>query len=591
MPSRLKRRLLALASCMALACANATFAQQSYELGPNSKTQDGVPQGKVTQHRWTSSKVFPGTERDYWVYVPAQYDGSSPACVMVFQDGEGFVKPDGAYRAATVLDNLIHKKEMPVTIGVFIQPGVIPAVGDGRHPRYNRSFEYDTPSDAYARFLLEEILPEIGKSYKLTDQPTGRGICGASSGGICAFTAAWERPDAFSRVISFIGSFTDLKGGNTYPALVRKSEPKAIRVFLQDGSNDLDIYAGSWFVANQDLAGALKFAGYEHEFVTGTEGHNARHGGAILPDALRFIWKDYPRLPGKGAFPGNARDKRPLVTDIVDPAEPWQLVGEGYKFTEGPAADASGNVYFTDVPQDRIYHVDPDGKVSVFVTDSKGANGTMIGPDGRLYAVQGDSKRIVAYSIPGAEEETIAEDVEGNDLAIAHDGGIYVTEPKRKQVTYITPKREKRVVDTGMSFANGLILTPDQGQLIVADMRTRNLYAFRVEADGSLSNKQPYFTLYVPAMASESGADGLTVDAEGRLYSTSAVGLQVCDQAGRVNAILCKPQRAWLSNVCFGGKDLDTLYVTCGDKVFKRKTKTKGVLSAKPPVLPPKARL
>src|SRR5688572_29318417 len=211
MPSRLKRRLLALASCVALACAKATFAQQSYELGLDSKPQEGVPQGNLTKHRWTSSKVFPGTQRDYWVYVPAQYDGSSPACVMVFQDGEGFVKPDGGYRAAIVLDNLIHKKEMPVAIGVFIQPGVIPAVSEGRHPRYNRSFEYDTPSDAYARFLLEEILPEVAKGYKLTDDPAGRGICGSSSGGICAFTAAWERPDAFSRVISFIGSFTDLK--------------------------------------------------------------------------------------------------------------------------------------------------------------------------------------------------------------------------------------------------------------------------------------------------------------------------------------------------------------------------------------------
>jgi sugar lactone lactonase YvrE/enterochelin esterase-like enzyme len=585
-------RLHKTVTCIVVAiCSVVARAEQTYEFGPDSKPQDGVPQGKVTQHRWTSSKVFPGTERDYWVYVPAQYDGGAPACVMVFQDGEGAVKPDGGYRATVVLDNLIYKKEMPVTIGVFIQPGIIPASGENRHPRYNRSFEYDTPSDAYARFLLEEILPEVGKSYKLTDQPAGRGICGASSGGICAFTAAWERPDAFSRVISFIGSFTDLRGGNDYPGLVRKTEPKAIRVFLQDGTNDLDIYAGSWFMGNQDLAAALKFAGYEHEFVIGSEGHNAKHGGAILPDALRFVWKDYPQLPGKGSFPGKQRDKRPAVIDIVDPAEPWQLVGEGYKFTEGPAADDKGNVFFTDVPQSKIYHVDPDGKVNVFVAESKNANGTMIGPDGRLYAVQGGSKRIVAYSIPDAKEETIAEDVEGNDLAIAHDGGIYVTEPGRKQVTYISPKREKRVVDKGLNFANGLILTPDQSQLVVADMRTRNLFAFRIEPDGSLSNKQPYFTLNLPAMASESGADGLTVDVEGRLYSTSAIGLQICDQAGRVNAILPKPQRAWLANVCFGGKDLDTLYVTCGDKVFKRKTKTKGVLSARPPVLPPKPRL
>src|SRR5688572_8102758 len=150
----------------------AAHAQQ-YELGPDSKPQEGVPQGKVTEHRWTASKIFPGTERDYWVYVPVQYDGSQPACVMVFQDGGGFVKADGAYRAPVVFDNLIHKKEMPVTIGVFINPGVIPAAGENRHPRYNRSFEYDTPGDLYARFLLEEILPEVGKTYKFTSDATG----------------------------------------------------------------------------------------------------------------------------------------------------------------------------------------------------------------------------------------------------------------------------------------------------------------------------------------------------------------------------------------------------------------------------------
>jgi sugar lactone lactonase YvrE/enterochelin esterase-like enzyme len=578
--------------CVALAlCCAVCHAATEYELGPDSKPQEGVPKGNVTQHRWTSSKVFPATERDYWVYVPAQYDGSQPACVMVFQDGEGFVKPDGSFHAPVVLDNLIHKKEMPVTIGVFINPGIIPAAGPNQHPRYNRSYEYDTPSDEYARFLLEEILPEVGKTYKLTNEATGRGICGSSSGGICSFTAAWERPDAFSRVICFIGSFTDLRGGNIYPSMIRKTESKPIRVFLQDGSNDLDIYSGSWFVANQDVASALKYAGYEHQFVVGDQGHNGKHGSSILPDALRFIWKDYPKLPARGTFPLAQKDGRPAVTNIVDPSEPWQLVGQGYKFADNPAPDAGGNVFFTDGPNSTIYRVDVDGKITPFVTDSKGAGGMEFGPDGRLYATQGKSKRIVAYSVPDAKEETIAEDVEGNDLTVAHDGGIYVTEHKRNQVTYISPKREKRVVDTGLKLPNGLTLTPDQGQLVVADMRTGNLYIFRVERDGSLSNRQPYFTLNVPAFATDASGDGVTVDADGRVYSTSSMGLQVCDQAGRVNAILPKPQPGRFTNVCIGGKGLDTIYVTCGDKVFRRKTKVKGVLSFQPPVLPPKPKL
>jgi gluconolactonase len=580
---------MALALGLALTAPAARAADP--ELGPDSKPQAGVPQGKVTQHRWASSNVFPGTERDYWVYVPAQYDGSAPACVMVFQDGGGFQDPDGSYRAPVVMDNLIHRKEMPVTIGVFVNPGVIPASGPDRHPRYNRSFEYDTPSDQYARFLLEEILPEVGKAYKLTNDATGRAICGTSSGGICAFAAAWERPDAFSRVVSFIGSFTDLRGGNDYPALVRKTEPKAIRVFMQDGKNDLDIYSGSWWVENVNLDAALSFAGYEHVFVTGEGGHDARQPGAVLPDALRYVWKGYPELPAKGKFPNAARDGRPSVVDVIDPDEPWQLVGEGYKFTEGPAADADGNVFFTDVGDDKIYRVGADGKVGLFADKTDGANGLMFGKDGRLYAAQG--KRVVAYTIGDAIPHLVADDVEGNDLAIAADGGIYVTEPGRRQLTYINPKGEKRVVDKfgDGSFANGVILTPDQGQLVVADSKSRSLFAYRVEPDGSLSNKQPYFALHLPALSTDGGVDGLTVDTEGRLYATSHLGLQVFDQAGRVNVILPKPQRAWLANVCFGGKDLDTLYVTCQDKVYKRKTKAKGVASALGAHLPPQPKL
>lgn len=564
---------------------------ETYELGPDSKTQEGVPVGEATKHHWNSSKIFPGTERDYWVYVPKQYDGSTPACVMIFQDGEGFISPTGSYRAPIVLDNLIHKKEIPVTIGVFINPGVIPSLNDKTLPRFNRSFEYDTPSDAYSKFLLDEILPELAKTYKLTTDGTGRGICGASSGGICAFAAAWERPDAFTRVISFVGSFTDLRGGNTYPALVRKTEPKAIRIFLQDGRNDLDIYSGSWFMANQDLAAAFKFAGYEHQFVIGDEGHNGKHGGAVLPDALRFIWKDYPKLPAKGTFPMAARDGRPSVIQIIDPNEPWQVVGEGYRGANGPATDANGNVFFTDVPDDKIYRIGDDGKPVLFASDAKGPDGAAFGPDGRLYVVQNKSHRIVAYNVSDAKEEVIADDVEGNDLTVAHDGGIYVTESKRKQITYINAKREKRVVDKGLEFANGLTLTPDQGQLIVADMKTHFLYAFRVEADGNLSLKQPYFSLAVPAMANDGGGDGLEVDADGRVYCASRLGIQIFDQPGRVNAILPKPQPKSISNLCFGGKDLDILYVTCGDKVFKRKTKVKGVLSSQPPVLPAKPKL
>lgn len=281
-----------------LAVAAPLRAAEDYKHGADSERHEGVPQGKVEKYHW-KSQVFPGTQRDYWVYVPAQYQADKQTCVMVFQDGETYVKEQGDFRTPIVFDNLIHKTEMPVTIGIFINPGVIPAAKPGEGPRKNRSFEYDTLSDQYARFLLEEILPEVGKQYRITTDPEGRAICGISSGGICAFTVAWERPDAFRKVLSHVGSFTNIRGGHVYPALIRKTEPKPIKVFLQDGSGDLDNLHGNWPLANQEMAAALKFAKYDYQFVYGDGGHNGKHGGAILPDSLRWLWKDYHAPQGE----------------------------------------------------------------------------------------------------------------------------------------------------------------------------------------------------------------------------------------------------------------------------------------------------
>ncbi|HTU16887.1 MAG TPA: alpha/beta hydrolase-fold protein, partial [Gemmataceae bacterium] len=200
-----------------LLVAPLVWSADDYKLGPDSQVHKDVPQGKVTKHSWTSN-IFPGTVRDYWIYVPAQYDGKEPACVMVFQDGGAYVSSKGSFRVPVVFDNLIHKKEMPVTIGIFINPGTVPATEQGQQSRKNRSFEYDTPSDQYARFLEKEILPEVGKQFKLRQDAAGRAICGISSGGICAFTVAWERPDLFSKVLSHVGSFTNIRGGHVYPA-------------------------------------------------------------------------------------------------------------------------------------------------------------------------------------------------------------------------------------------------------------------------------------------------------------------------------------------------------------------------------------
>jgi enterochelin esterase family protein len=272
-----------------------------YPHGPDSFRHEDVPRGVVTTHVWKDSQVFPGTIRRYYVYVPAQYDASQPAALMVFQDGHAYVNEDGGFRVPIVFDNLIHKGEMPVTIGVFVDPGhkksELPPQPGWRPEPENRSFEYDTLSGDYAQFLLAEILPAVGKDHPFTDDPEGHAICGISSGGICAFTVAWERPDAFRKVLSHVGSFTNIRGGDRYPGLIRKgSEKRPLRIFLQDGSNDLDNQHGNWPLANQQMYAALKFRDYDVNFVYGQGGHNDNHGGAILPESLRWLWRDY-KLP------------------------------------------------------------------------------------------------------------------------------------------------------------------------------------------------------------------------------------------------------------------------------------------------------
>jgi len=294
--------------------AMAAPQDDQYVLGSDSLPKDGVPHGRVIAMEPWHSKIFAGTVRDWWIYVPAQYDAAKPAAVMVFQDG-GKAKPEdknfaGPNNAVFVFDNLIHAKQMPVTIGIFISPGVFPAADSKAQPRRNRSFEYDSPNDTYARFLLEEILPEVGKTYKLTDNPEQRAICGGSSGGICAFTVAWERPDAFRKVVSHIGSFTNIRGGYGYPPSIRKTKlenageiyntpelkkllesRRKIRVFLQDGRNDLDNQFGNWPLANQEMAAALKFAGWDYDFKFGEGTHNPKHGASIFPDTMRWLWR------------------------------------------------------------------------------------------------------------------------------------------------------------------------------------------------------------------------------------------------------------------------------------------------------------
>jgi enterochelin esterase-like enzyme len=253
-----------------------------YAYGPDSYRQPGVSHGTILDYEWNESRVFPGTSRRYWVYIPAQYAASEPASLMVFQDGHGYLDPEGEIRASIVFDNLIHRGEMPATIGVFVDPG---------EPE-NRNVEYDAFSDAYATFLLTEILPNVQDRYAITDDPDQWAIGGGSSGGSCAFTVAWMRPDRFRRVLCSLGSFAQIRGGNRYPNLIQETPKKPLRTFLHAATGDLNWGPErNWFSANMRVAAALSERGYDLRLVLGDGGHDTNHGGAILPDALRWLWR------------------------------------------------------------------------------------------------------------------------------------------------------------------------------------------------------------------------------------------------------------------------------------------------------------
>ncbi len=569
---------LAWLSCLlaCVFCCSVFGQEENYPEHPDSVAKPDVPRGEMLGPFDWQSKIFPGTNRKYWVYIPKQYDATKPACVFIVQDGLGRANE---WRLPTVMDNLIADGSMPTTIGIFIEPGVVPAPNEKSQARYNRSYEYDGLGDRYARFLIEEILPEVGKKYSLSQDPNDRALGGASSGAICAFTAAWERPDQFRRVLSTIGTYVGLRGGDVYPTLVRKCEPKPLRVFLQDGDHDLNIYAGDWWTANLDMLSALTYAGYEVNHVWGQGGHNGKQGAAIMPDAMRWLWKDYPK-PIQAGTPNKPR------IDIMLPGEDWELVSQGHKFTDAPAEGPDGTVFFADVAENKIFRVMPNGKVESFVNDSGGTSGLMMGPDGKLYGCQYTKKQIVRFDMQG-KVEVLVTDAPCNDLVVLTHG-LYYTDPANHKIWYVTfdGKRKETACEAG--YANGLICSADQTLLNVADSHGIFTYSYQIHTDGSLLHGQTYGYLHSPDGTSRSGADGMKVDTNGNYYVATNLGVQVLDQLGRVNLILSKPSPTSPSNLVFAGVDRDTMYVTCGDKVFRRKFKVKGVATWEPAIMPPK---
>jgi len=545
---------------LAALCASAV----EYTLGPDSQPQDGVPKGAVTRLVLPPGKYFPGTPHNYSIYVPAQYDAAKPTAFMVFLDGSGAL--GNGIRVPTVFDNLIHKKEIPPMIGIFVDPGVLPAVGSAQS-RFERVFEYDSLSDRYSRFLVDELIAEVAKKYNLSTDPNARGIYGVSTGAVGALVAAWHRPDQFRRVLSFIGTFVAMKGGDSFAALIRRSEAKPLRVFLQAGKNDHiaanqpqgTFYAGSWPINNRVMYEALQFAGYESKLELGDEAHNMKHGAAILPDALRWLWDGYPKpiaVKEPAALDGPDWDPRGKVSSIVWAAKPWEQVHRG-------AVDAlsgfNGTVHFASAG--RIYRT-KDSETSIFQEKAGPVTALATGSDGKIYAAGGG--RIVSY---GPSMQVLAKGFAITSMAMNAKGEIfYVNTAKR------AGRIDGETLPLEMMQPAGITLSPDEGMAVVTDAGGRFAWSYQIGANGTLQNGEPFYRLEMPETGWQSGVNGAAIDSIGQVYFATALGIQMCEANGRVAAILHSPGGNVRSIAFANGY----IYAGTDTGLFRRPVKVKG---------------
>ncbi len=596
------------------ALAAAGLYAQDYTLGADSQPQDGVPKGTVSKFTLAPGKDYPGTPHNCAVYVPAQYDPGKATPFMIFLDGSQAL--GDSMRVPVVLDNLIAKHDLPSMIAIFVDPGILPVVSDVDQNRYNRIYEYDSLTPRFSDFLLNELIPEVAKHYNLSKNPDDRGLSGVSTGAVGAFMAAWNRPDQFHRVLSLIGTYVAMKGADALPALVRRTEPKPIRIFMQDGTADHITaaepygtnFAGSWPINNQVMYEALEFAGYDAKLVMGAEGHNLKQGGAILPDALRWLWRDYPapivvHEPEAAQKPGWDPSGTVFSTIFVD--KPWQQVGGDYGSVSSLTADRKGNVYFADLAAGTVDRVDENGKIAQFAEPPNDASILRMGASDRLYTYSPSTGEIVSSDTAAgtaSNQKTIARKLAAvTDFVVTQNGTIYFLDGATATIGVIDASGQPRVAlrwtDLGgeMTAPRGLALSPDQSMLVVTDTVSRYSWSFQIAADGSLVNGEPFYRLELPettVMSWQSGTRGAVEDVNGVVYFATPLGIQIAMQNGRVTEILNPPlPGAPMAAITFAGAgDSSWLYAAEGGKLYRRPVKVMGA-NAWTVVKPPKPTL
>lgn len=539
---------------------------------PPKLKPEQIKHGRVEQFTFATSAIYPGTVRQVHVFIPAQYDGSKPACVSVKFDG---------YNAAEkpILEAMIAAGELPVTVGVFVQPGDLPSPAKGTMGRRNRCFEYDAVGDTNARFLADEILPEVARRFnlKLSSSGNDRSIAGGSSGGIAAFNAAFERPDLFSRVYANSGSFVAFRGGHEFPTLVRKFEPRPIRAYMTTGMRDMENAAGDWFLIDLEMDRALRFSGYDYQFRVINGGHVAGYYD-YFREAMAYLWKDWPKPvePGPGA---------PRVRDLILPGEPWRLVAEGLRNVRAGAGNERGEVVFVDPSADTIRKIAVDGSISQFIPRAGQADGLSYGPRGELYAVSNRTGKVVRFEGTGPESALLADGLFARHVLALPEGGLLVTGHESGEdhdsVWFVKDGGKVRV-DSAPRSATGLAYRPDRWLLAVADGRSKWAYSYRIKSDGSLTDRERFFWLHVPDWEDDAGAEGVCYAREGQLLIATRFGVQSCADDGPSQVILPLPGHARPLGLCFGGRDHDRLYAFCGDRIYCRKLKVHGIVASTP---------
>ena len=554
----------------------------------DSKPHPGVPHGEMIEGQLTDSAIYPGTENAFRVYVPAQYDPAKPACVLVHLDGIGASDP-------VVLDNLISRGEVPVMIEVGISSGTVWRIRGSAAYRWNRSYEFDSTNGNFPRFVLDELLPRVetlrtrdGRPVRLSRLASDRAATGGSTGGIGSFTLAWERPDAFSRVYSVVGTFVSMRGGNDYPALIRKTEPKPIRIFLEDGSTDAwNLLFGSWYDANLNVESALSFAGYDVQHAWGVHGHDGGPGAVILPDVLRWLWRGWPAPVEAG------QSTNDMLRAILLPGQGWERVPGAYGSVAALASDAQGRVTFSDPLHHGIYRIGIDGNPVVLASDTPEVGGEAYGPEGTLYATEPARGEVVAFDEQG-RARTVAGGIRGGRILVTGSGDCVVSEPglhadEAGKIWLLRPDGGRSLLNSALRAVSGIAFSPDHNLFFAAERGSVRINSFVVPRDGSLADGEPFYWLHPADAAEGTGTGDLVVDRVGSLYAATPLGIQVCDRNGRVRAILWLPQPSGsVQGLCWGRSGFDTLYATDGHSIFRRRMKIAGYPQWSAPVVLPK---